>query len=61
MGQGTAADFERNYAHISATEDELRWRDIPWIPDLWEGRARAAETGRPLFIWAMNGDPLGAV
>ena len=36
-----------------------RWTDIPWIGELWEGRQRAAREEKPLFIWAMNGHPLG--
>ena len=36
-----------------------RWTDIPWIGGLWEGRQKAACEEKPLFIWAMNGHPLG--
>lgn len=35
------------------------WTDIPWIGELWEGRQKAAREEKPLFIWAMNGHPLG--
>ncbi len=38
-----------------------RWTDIPWIGVLWEGRQKAASEEKPLFIWAMNGHPLGCV
>jgi hypothetical protein len=34
---------------------------VPWIGNLWEGRRQAAELEKPLFIWAMNGHPLGCV
>ena len=36
-----------------------QWTDIPWIGELWEGRQKAAGEEKPLFIWAMNGHPLG--
>ncbi len=36
-----------------------RWTDIPWIGELWEGRQKATREEKPLFIWAMNGHPLG--
>lgn len=36
-----------------------RWTYIPWIGGLWEGRQKAAREEKPLFIWAMNGHPLG--
>ncbi len=38
-----------------------RWTEIPWIGNLWEGRQEAARQMKPMFIWAMNGHPLGCV
>ena len=35
------------------------WQKIAWRSDLGEARREAAGLGRPLFIWAMNGNPLG--
>lgn len=46
---------------VRPVEAELRWTRIPWRGDLWEGRVEALATGRPLFVWAMNGHPLGCV
>ena len=46
---------------VKATPDELRWAEIPWRTDLWEGCREAAAVGRPVFLWAMNGNPLGCV
>lgn len=40
---------------------ELRWLDVPWRSALGPARREAEAAGRPLFIWAMNGDPLGCV
>ena len=40
---------------------EEKWTQIPWIGELWTGRQKAAEMSKPLFIWAMNGHPLGCV
>lgn len=39
--------------------DELRWREIPWQSDLREGVRLAKEQGKPVFLWTMNGNPLG--
>lgn len=39
--------------------DEERWTEIPWIGELWEARQKAYREKKPLFIWAMNGSPLG--
>lgn len=35
------------------------WETIPWRTDLARARDEAAYAGRPLFLWAMNGNPLG--
>lgn len=35
------------------------WETIPWRTDLLAARAEAIATSRPLFLWAMNGHPLG--
>jgi len=54
-------EFEKLHTGIKPTPEELRWTQIPWKPDLWEARQKAAEIARPMFIWAMNGNPLGCV
>jgi len=33
--------------------------EIPWMTSLWEARKKAAEEGKPLFVWAGEGNPLG--
>jgi hypothetical protein len=35
------------------------WRSIPWKTNLLEAQQEAAQQGRPIFIWAMDGHPLG--
>lgn len=35
------------------------WQRIPWRLDLLAARAEAVELDRPLFLWSMNGHPLG--
>ena len=40
--------------------EEMIWRDsIPWRTDLWEARREAAAEGKPIFLWEMDGHPLG--
>lgn len=46
---------------IKSKPKELRWTEIGWETDLWTARRRAAAVNRPMFIWAMNGNPLGCV
>ena len=55
------AEFSRLHAAIRPRPEEQRWREIPWEVDLWEARRRAAEENKPIFMWAMNGNPLGCV
>ena len=46
---------------IRPGEGEARWATVPWEPalDLWKARKKAAEEGKPLFLWYMAGEPLG--
>lgn len=51
--------FERTFSLIKASPGEARWDEIPWTTSLWQARRRAAAEGKPLFIWAANGNPIG--
>lgn len=35
------------------------WQQVPWRTDLGLARREAAAANLPLFVWAMNGNPLG--
>ena len=35
------------------------WRTIPWKLSVLEARAMAVKQDKPIFIWAMDGHPLG--
>lgn len=39
--------------------EEEKWLRIPWRRDLLAAREEAEKTGKPLFLWIMDGDPLG--
>ena len=41
------------------TEEENRFRLIPWRTDLLRARREANEKGKPIFMWLMAGNPLG--
>ena len=32
---------------------------IPWRTNLMQARAESQRTGKPLFLWVMDGNPLG--
>ncbi len=42
-----------------APEPDAPWRSIPWRIDLLAAQREAAEHKKPLFVWAMDGHPLG--
>jgi hypothetical protein len=51
--------FRELMAYVRPKPEEVRWQSIPWQTDVWEARRLAAEQGKPIFLWAMNGNPLG--
>ncbi len=50
---------ERVDALLPSAEED-RWLDIAWRTDLMKACAEANEVGKPMFMWMMNGNPLGA-
>ncbi len=36
---------------------ENRFREIPWLLDVWEARRKAAVEGKPLLVWSGAGGP----
>jgi len=35
------------------------WRTVPWKTDLLDAQKLAVEQHKPIFVWAMDGHPLG--
>ena len=62
VSSGPTADkttFRDLLSYIRPKPEELRWQAIPWQTDLRAARRLAEEVGTPIFLWAMNGNPLG--
>jgi hypothetical protein len=55
------ATFRETLAFLVPNPDEMKWASIPWQTDLWEARKLAREANKPIFMWSMNGNPLGCV
>lgn len=58
---GTELDkdkFLKLHAELQPDNTAL-WRTIPWQTSLLDAQKMAAERKQPLFIWAMDGHPLG--
>lgn len=53
--------FRKLMDSIFPAAGEEKWRQTPWVPSISTGRRMAQERKRPMFLWAMNGDPLGCV
>lgn len=51
--------WESYHKLIKPQPGEWKFADIPWARTIWEARQKAAEVGKPLFIWYMAGEPLG--
>lgn len=48
--------------HEMITPDtDAAWRTIPWETSVLAAQRAAVERGKPIFIWAMDGHPLGCV
>jgi hypothetical protein len=54
----TVDEFKTLHTQLQPAKDEA-WRTIPWKVSLVEAQAAAAGAKKPIFIWAMDGNPLG--
>ncbi len=50
--------FQKLHKNLQCSPDEL-WRTIPWKISLLDAQKTAATERKPIFIWAMDGHPLG--
>jgi hypothetical protein len=54
----TEQRFRQLHKQLQPAADEL-WRTIPWRTSLLDAQRRAITEKKPIFIWAMDGHPLG--
>ena len=60
LGDGPKiSEIESLKTLIKPRAEETKWEEIPWMVDLWEARKKAAQTGKPLMLWEMDGNPMG--
>ena len=60
FGQWNARD-QAIVEEILPTKKESAWLEIDWRIDLWEARKQSIEEGKPIYLWEMDGHPLGCV
>ena len=61
-GSAPAAPVQKTadlIAVIAPAKDEQAWLQIPWETDLTAARRKAAAENKPVFLWEMDGHPLG--
>ena len=56
--QLTDAKFRELHKELQPAGNEP-WRTIPWKIALLDAQRNAAKENKPIFIWAMDGHPLG--
>ena len=54
------AQLDKLVDSVLPTASEDAWLKIPWRSSLTKARVEAQESGKPLFLWMMNGNPLGS-
>ena len=54
-----ATSLDALVARVVPTAEEDKWLSIPWQTDLMEAQKTAAAQNKPVFMWLMDGDPLG--
>jgi len=59
VGDGLSpAEFERLHKELRAPDGEA-WRGVPWRVNLLDAQADAARLKKPIFMWSMDGHPMG--
>jgi hypothetical protein len=53
------AALDRKIADLLPTREEEKWLTVPWRTSLLQARRDANDAGKPIFLWLMDGDPLG--
>jgi hypothetical protein len=52
-------EIDAKIAALAPTKDEDKFLTVRWRTSLMEARAEAQLQGKPIFMWIMNGNPLG--
>jgi len=51
--------LDQRIAEILPTKEDEKWLSIPWQTDLTQARLDAQRENKPIFMWIMNGHPMG--
>lgn len=55
-------EFASLHKLILPAEGDSQWMGVSWMPatDIWAARMKAAAEEKPILLWYMAGEPLGA-
>ncbi len=53
----TPEQFDKWSRLIKPMPGESRWEEIPWLLSVYDARKKAAEEGKPIFLWSGGGAP----
>ena len=53
------SDIDAKIASILPSTEEEKWMTVPWRTNLNQARRDSVATGKPIFMWIMNGNPMG--
>ena len=59
MALGAISDEEFFRLQKQLQPTGAKWRTIPWKISLIDAQVAAASENKPIFVWAMDGHPLG--
>lgn len=54
-----ASNLDTRIASVLPTAQEDAWLNVGWHTNLMKARLEAQRLNRPLFVWVMNGHPMG--
>jgi hypothetical protein len=54
----TLEEFQKLHQELRPSKDDV-WRTIPWKISLAEAQALALQERKPIFMWSMDGHPMG--
>ena len=54
----TKEEFRKLHRELQPNP-KATWRTIPWKTSVLDAQTAATREGKPIFIWAMDGHPLG--
>ncbi len=52
------SELRKKANSVRATAAEMKYMEIPWMMDLFEGFRLAKVENRPVFLYMITGDPL---